>query len=71
MRIFVAVRHALDPKQFYGALWSANFYPALRALGHEIVESQTDLWPVSRFMDVPGDFTPRRSRHARASPNRS
>lgn len=57
MRIFVAVRHARDPQQFYGGLWSANFYPALRALGHEVVESQTDLWPTSRFMDVAGDFT--------------
>jgi hypothetical protein len=57
MRIFMAVRHALDPKIFYGGLWSANFYPALRELGHEIVESQTDLAPASRFMDVPGQFT--------------
>jgi spore maturation protein CgeB len=58
MRIFIAVRHANDPKQFYGGLWSANFYPALRSLGHELVESQTDLWPTSRFMDVAGGFTP-------------
>jgi spore maturation protein CgeB len=58
MRIFVAVRHARDPKQFYGGLWSANFYPALRALGHELVESEVDLAATSRFMDVPGDFTP-------------
>jgi spore maturation protein CgeB len=43
--------------QCYGGLWSGNFYPALRELGHEIVESQTDLLPASRFMDVPGDFT--------------
>ena len=57
MRIFIAVRHALDQKQFYGGLWSANFYPALRAMGHELVESQTDLAPLSRFMDVPGAFT--------------
>lgn len=34
-----------------------NFYPALRALGHEIVESQVDLQPTSRFMDIPGNFT--------------
>src|SRR6476659_6998325 len=58
MRIFIAVRHAHDPKQFHGGLWSANFYAALRALGHELVESDTDLAPTSRFMDVAGDFTP-------------
>jgi hypothetical protein len=58
MRIFIAVRHALDAKQFYGGLWSGNFYPALRGLGHELVESTTDLAPTSRFMDVAGDFTP-------------
>lgn len=57
MRIFIAVRHANDPKQFYGGLWSGNFYPALRALGHELIESSTDLAPTSRFMDVPGGFT--------------
>lgn len=57
MRIFIAVRHARDPRQYYGALWSSNFYPALRALGHELVESQTDLAPTSGFMDVPGSFT--------------
>ena len=57
MRIFIAVRHALDPQQYYGGLWSANFYPALRGLGHELVESQVDLAPASRFMDVPGEFT--------------
>src|SRR5262245_61730113 len=57
MRIFIAVRHALDSRQFYGGLWSANFYPALRALGHELVESQVDLATASRFMDVAGDFT--------------
>jgi hypothetical protein len=38
MRIFTAVRHANDPRLFYGGLWSANFYPALRRLGHEIVD---------------------------------
>jgi spore maturation protein CgeB len=57
MRIFIAVRHAIDQKQFYGGLWSANFYPALRGMGHELVESQTDLAPLSRFMDVAGGFT--------------
>jgi spore maturation protein CgeB len=58
MRIFVAVRHSNDPSQFYGSLWSENFYPALRQAGHEIVESQTDLQPASRFMDVTGALTP-------------
>jgi len=38
-------------------LWAANFYPALAELGCEIVESQTDLFPASRFMDVAGTFT--------------
>jgi len=57
MRIFTAVRHSSDPKKFYGSLWSANFYPALRSLGHEIVESQVDLLPASRFMQFGRDFT--------------
>jgi hypothetical protein len=57
MRIFIAVRHANDPREYYGGLWSANFYPALRALGHELVESQTDLLPTSRFMHIPDNFT--------------
>src|ERR1700719_3798221 len=56
MRIFCAVRHSTDPKQYYGGLWSGNFYPALRQLGHEIVESQTDLLPASRFMHIPQGF---------------
>ena len=66
LRIFTAVRHASDPRQFYGGLWSGNFYPALRQLGHEIVESQTDLLPTSRFMQVAGSFTPE-EREARAT----
>jgi hypothetical protein len=57
MRIFIAVRHSNDPKQFYGGLWSGNFYPALRRLGHEIVESQVDLLPASRFMERAQRFT--------------
>lgn len=57
MRLFVAVRHSNDPSQYYGHLWSGNFYPALRELGHEIVESSTDLLPTSRFMAIPGGFT--------------
>jgi spore maturation protein CgeB len=56
-RIFVAVRHSIDPTRYYGGLWSANFYPALRELGCEIVESQIDLLPTSRFMAIADDFT--------------
>lgn len=58
MRIFTAVRHSVNPKFYYGDLWSGNFYPALRQLGHEIVESRIDLLPASRFMQIPGHFTP-------------
>ena len=65
MRIFTAVRHANDSAQFYGGLWASNFYPALRQMGHEIVESQTDLLATSRFMDVGNDFTSE-EREARA-----
>lgn len=57
MRIFVAVRHAADPMQFFSELWASNFYPALRRLGHEIIESRTDLLPASRFMQVAQGFT--------------
>jgi spore maturation protein CgeB len=57
MRIFCAVRHAIDPSQFYGSLWSSNFYPALRQLGHEVVESETDLAPGSAFMGVSKNFS--------------
>ncbi|MFN2542646.1 MAG: hypothetical protein ABR514_10845, partial [Chthoniobacterales bacterium] len=57
MRIFCAVRHSRDQRFYYGGLWSGNFYPALRQLGHEVVESDVDLLPLSRFMHVPGDFT--------------
>jgi spore maturation protein CgeB len=58
MRIFTAVRHSNDPAYYYGGLWSRNFYPALREMEHAIVESQVDLLPTSRFMDIKGDFTP-------------
>jgi len=58
MRTFTAVRHSIDPSYFYGGLWSSNFYPALKKLGHEIIESQTDLFPASKFMQISGDFTP-------------
>src|SRR6266567_3673049 len=57
MRIFIAVRHSADPNFYYGGLWSGNFYPALRQLGHEVVESQVDLFPGSRFMDVTTKLT--------------
>jgi spore maturation protein CgeB len=57
VRIFCAVRHSVDPHRFYGDLWSQNFYAALREMGHEIIESQTDLFPTSLFMDVACDFT--------------
>jgi hypothetical protein len=57
MRIFTAVRHSIDPTKYYGGLWSSNFYPALRELDYEIVESRTDLFPTSRFMGVAGNFT--------------
>jgi hypothetical protein len=57
MRIFCAVRHSNDPQLFYGGLWSSNFYPALRELGCDIIESQTDLLAASRFMAIPDGFT--------------
>lgn len=57
MRIFCAVRHANDVRLLYGGLWSGNFYPALRELGHELIESQTNFLPASRFMQIAGDFT--------------
>ena len=57
MRIFCAVRHSNEPRFFYGGLWSSNFYPALRKLGCDIIESQTDLLATSRFMSIPDDFT--------------
>src|ERR1700722_6288164 len=57
MRVFCAVRHSNDPRFHYGGLWSGNFYPALRQLGHEIVASQVDLLPASRFMHIADDFT--------------
>jgi len=57
MRIFCAVRHSNEPQFFYGGLWSSNFYPALRRLGCDIIESQTDLLATSRFMSIPDDFT--------------
>jgi glycosyltransferase involved in cell wall biosynthesis len=58
MRIFIAVRHAQDPDAFHSTLWSRNFYPALRKLGHDLVESDVDLEPASRFMGVTGDYKP-------------
>ncbi len=58
MRIFTAVRHSNNPKFFYGSLWSDNFYPALKQLGHQIIESQVDLLPASYFMQIAQNFTP-------------
>jgi len=58
MRIFCAVRHSNDPRYYYGGLWSGNFYPALHQLGHEILESKTDLLPTSGFMHIASGFTP-------------
>jgi len=57
MRIFTAIRHAINPDLFYSNLWSSNFYPALQKLGHNIIESQVDLLPASRFMHIAKDFT--------------
>ncbi|MFA6125299.1 MAG: glycosyltransferase [Sphingomonas sp.] len=57
LRIFVAIRHAKDPKQYFSDLWTSNFYPALRRMGHDLVESQVDLLPASDFMQVAGNFT--------------
>jgi spore maturation protein CgeB len=48
----------VDPEFCYGGLWSGNFYPALRQLGHEIVESKIDLLPASRFIGIANDFSP-------------
>jgi len=61
MRIFACVRHSLDPVFYHGGLWSRNFYPALQQLGCEIVESQVDLRPTSRFMHIAGNFTKQES----------
>ena len=58
MRVFTGVRHSNEPTYYYGGLWSGNFYPALRELGHEIVELQVDLLATSRFMHIRGNFTP-------------
>jgi spore maturation protein CgeB len=57
MRIFTAIRHSNDPAFYYGGLWSSNFYPALKQFDCEIIESQVDLLPASRFMHVPDRFT--------------
>jgi hypothetical protein len=57
MRIFCAIRHSKNPRFYYGGLCSGNFCPALRQLGHEIVESQVDLLPASRFMQIAHNLT--------------
>ncbi|MGI0480755.1 glycosyltransferase family protein [Geminocystis sp. CENA526] len=58
MRIFTAIKHSINPKYYYGGLWSSNFYPALTQLGHEIIESQVDLLPASHFLQIPKEYTP-------------
>jgi spore maturation protein CgeB len=45
MRIFSAVRHSLDPRYYYGGLWSGMFHPALARLGHDVFVSEVDLKP--------------------------
>ncbi|HMP00863.1 MAG TPA: glycosyltransferase [Gemmatales bacterium] len=57
MRIFSAVRHSLDERRFLGGLWSGNFHPALRQLGHEVVESRVDLAPAMEFSGFAPHFT--------------
>ncbi|NET74172.1 MAG: glycosyltransferase family 1 protein [Sphaerospermopsis sp. SIO1G2] len=57
MRIFTSIKHSLHNQEYGGDLWSRNFYPALHQLGHEIIESQTDLLAASRFMHVANHFT--------------
>lgn len=57
MRIFTAVRHSNNPNFYYGRLWSNNFHPALKELGHEVIESQVDLLPASHFMGIADNFT--------------
>lgn len=49
MRIFSAVRHSLDPRHYYGGLWSGMFHPALARLGHDVVVSAVDLKPAWDF----------------------
>lgn len=58
MRVFTAVRHSIDPGYYYGGLWSSNFYPSFQQLDCEVVESQVDLLPASRFMQIADHFTP-------------
>ena len=67
MRIFSAVRHARDARRFGGDLWPANFHPALRRLGHEVVESAVDLEPASRFLQIADPATVAAARAARAT----
>ena len=57
MQIFTAIKHSSDPRFYLGSLWSGNFCPAFRELGHEIVESRADLLPASRFMHIASGFT--------------
>jgi spore maturation protein CgeB len=58
MRVFTAVRHSITSSYYYGDLWSKNFYPAIQQLDCTIVESEVDLLPASRFMQIADRFTP-------------
>lgn len=57
MRVFLAVKHSLNQSQYYGSLWSENFYPALEELGCQIIPSQVDLCFSSKFMQISEHFT--------------
>jgi spore maturation protein CgeB len=52
----------MAPELFYGGHWAGNFLPALKELGHEVIESKVDLLPASEFMQVPRNFTKEESR---------
>jgi spore maturation protein CgeB len=58
MRIFCAIRHSANPNFYYGDLWARNFCVALREMGHDVVEAETDLLPASHFMQIASGFTP-------------
>lgn len=57
-RIYLAIKHSLNPAFFYGELWTNNFIPALEKLGYEVIQSTVDLLPASKFMGVKKPFTP-------------
>lgn len=62
MRIFLAVRHSLDPQYYYGGLWSGMFQPALARLGHEVILSNVDLKPAWDLAEGSKDHAQVRSR---------